>query len=77
MKEIKKFTLLPVYKTCRACNMELLPILVAHGTGSKIIVQDTYCDRVCEKMYRQYPKMLGSGNRERFLERIDSDYLSH
>ena len=69
---MKTFTLLPVYKTCRACNMELLPTLMENGTGSKIAVPDTYCDAVCEKLHVQYPRIFGQGNRERYFEKVES-----
>lgn len=50
--------------------MELLPILVEDGNGSKIITPEMYCDAVCEKMHRQYPRIFGKGNRERYNERM-------
>lgn len=71
---MKKRILLRTFDTCRACNMELLPILVEHGSGSKVVLPRKYCDEVCEIMHRLYPKMLGRGYAKMRIEQIVCGY---
>ena len=52
-----------IVHTCRVCNMELLPILVAKGKGSEIVIPKDYCDDVCEHMNKLYPNMFGKGHK--------------
>ena len=59
---------------CVACNTELLPILVADGTGSKITTPETYCDEICEKLHKQYPRIFGKGYRDRYNEKYLSNF---
>lgn len=71
---MKKRILLRTFDTCRACNMELLPMLVEYRSGSKIETPRVFCDEVCEKMHRLYPKMLGQGYKKMRREQIAFGY---
>lgn len=59
-------------QTCRCCGMQLLPLIVKDGKGSKTETPVMYCDSICEKMHWQYPKIFGRANRRRFFERLNS-----
>lgn len=71
---MKKRILLRTFDTCRACNMELLPVLVEYKSGSKVETPSVFCDEVCERMYSLYPGMLGKGYKKMRKEQIACGY---
>ena len=45
-------------KLCVCCRMELLPILITKDTGSGLETPKIFCDEICEKMFKTYPKVF-------------------